>query len=261
MPGFVLAANLLREYQTNQPAVDYGFRILKSMEGMDPSKWSVVCDPIERKVHFRTDQSPEIKHFALDDFDFSNQAPVQSLDIDLKKAGDVALFFTDHTSDENRKQIERLLTSWWDPDDMPEGWTDMTTLISRFTSYYGPPVIQNTWDFAGTWKGKAVIANGDPSPDTNEWEINIHCEDGGVFGEITDSAGKLQKVTLDHFVLDGRQLSFTFRVPHFSTYRKQDIYFICKVESYLENGKMLGSFYLYRQRYGEPGRISLQKER
>ena len=259
VPRFVQVASLLREYRINQPPVDYAFRVLKQMWRAIPSKWSVVCDPIERKVHFRTDQSPEIKHIALDEFDFSNQAPVQILDIDFKNPGDVTPFFIDHTADENRRQIERLLTSWWDPDDMPEGWTDMTTLIDRFASYFGPPAMQNTWDFTGTWKGKAEIANGDPFPDTNEWEVKIRCEDGGVFGEITDSAGKLQKAALSHFVLDGRGLSFTFRVPHFSTYRKQDVYFICKVDSYLENGRMLGSFYLYRQRHGEPGRISLHK--
>ena len=261
VPGFVLAAKLLREYQTIQPAVDYGFRILKQMEGVDPSKWSVICAPLERKVYFRTDQSQELKHFALDELDFSNQAPVQSLDIDFKKGGDIAQYFTDHTADENRMQIERLLTSWWNPDDMPEGWIDMTTLINRFASYYGPPVIKNTWDFAGSWKGKAVIANGEPFPDKNDWQVVIRCEDGMVSGEITDSSGKLRRETLENFVLDGRRLSFTFLLPYFSTYRKQNIYFICKVDSYLENGKILGSFYLYRQRYGEPGRISLERQR
>ena len=143
---------------------------------------------------------------------------------------------------------------------MPKGWTDMTTLIDRFASYYGSPVIQNTWDFEGTWIGEAVIAHGEPFPGKTEWEVTIRCENGMVSGEITDSAGKLQKERLENFVLDGRKLSFTFRMPYFSTHRKQEIYFICKVDSYLENGKMLGSFYLYRQRYGEPGRISLQKQ-
>ena len=261
VPRFVQAARLLKEYQISQPAVDYAFRVLKQMWRTVPSKWSVVCDPLERKVYFRTDQSPEIKHFALDQLDFSNQAPFQSLDIDFNKAGDAAPYFTDHTADENHKEIERLLTSWWDPDDMPDGWTDMPTLINRFSSYYGTPVLKNPWDFEGTWKGTAVIADGDPFPDTNEWEITIRCKDGGVFGVITDSARKLQKEPLDHFVLNGRRLSFTFRLPYYSPYRKQDIYFVCKVDSYLENGRMKGSFYLFRQMYGEPGRISLQKRK
>jgi penicillin V acylase-like amidase (Ntn superfamily) len=254
VPRFVHAARLLRDYQTNQPAVDYAFRVLKQLWRSVPSNWSVVCDPVGRKVYFRTDQSKEMKHFALDELDLSNRAPVQILDIDFEKAGDVAQYFTDHTSEENRRQIKRLLTSWWDPNDMPKGWTDMNTLIDRFASYYGSPVIQDTWDFAGTWKGKAVIANGEPFPDENEWEVTIRCENGGVFGEITDSKGKLQKEPLDNFVLNGRRLFFTFRLPY-SSY-----YFTCKVDSYLENGKMLGSFYLYRQRYGEPGRISLEKQ-
>ncbi len=252
VPRFVHAAHLLREYQTTQPAVDYGFRILKQMEGVEQSKWSVICDPLEKKVYFRTDQSPEVKHFALDEFDFSNQTPVQSLDIHFKKAGVVFQSFNDHTTDENRKQIEKRLTSWWNLHDMPEGWTDMTTLINRFASYYRLPVIQNTWDFSGTWKGKAVIANGESFPEKTEWEVTIRCEEGMVSGEITDSSGYLKKETLENFALVDRMLSFTFR--------KRESYIICKVESYLENGNMLGTFFLYRMRYGEPGRICLQKE-
>lgn len=251
VPGFVLAANLIREYQTDQPAVDYGLRILKSMEGMEPSKWSVVCDPLEGKVYFRTDQSPNIKHFALNKLDFSNQTPVQSLNIDFKKARDVAPYFTDHTAKENRTEIERLLMSWWG-DDMPKGWIDMTTLIGRFASHYGSTVMEKSWDFAGTWRGKALIANGYPYPEKTELELSIRCKDGMVTGEIADSSGYLKKETLENFVLVDRDLSFTFR--------KKESYIICKVESYLENGRMLGTFHLYRMRYGEPGRIFLKKK-
>jgi hypothetical protein len=136
---------------------------------------------------------------------------------------------------------------------MPEGWTDMTTLINRFASYYGPPVIENTWDFAGTWIGEAVIANGEPFPGKTEWEVTIRCENGMVSGEITDSSGYLKKESLENFTLVERMLSFTFR--------KKESYIICKVESYLENDKMMGIFHLYRMRFGEPGRISLQKQR
>jgi choloylglycine hydrolase len=252
VPGFVLAARLLREYETSQPTVDYGFRILEEMGGADPSKWSVVCDPRENRVYFKTDQSPEIKHFSLDDFDLSNRTPLKSLDIDIGKTGDVAQSFTPLTADENRKQIEKRLTSWWNPDDMPEGWTDMSTLINRFASYYGSPAIQDIWDFQGTWKGTALIANGEPYPDQTDWEVAIRCEDGRVFGEITDSSGYLKEEALENFALVDGRLAFTFR--------KKESHTICQVESYLENGKMVGSFVLYRMRYGEPGRISLQKQ-
>jgi len=252
VPRFVLTASLLRKYKISKPAVDYSFRILKQMEGVEPSKWSVVCDPIERKVHFKTDQSPEIKHFALDEFDFSNQTSVKSLNIDFKKAGDATRSFTDHTTNENRKQIEKLLTSWWNPDDMPEGWVDMPTLINRFASHYGPPFMQNTWDFQGIWKGTALISNGEPYPDKTYWEVTIRCEDGRVSGEIIDTSGYLNKETLENFALVDRRLSFTFR--------KRESHIICKVESYLENDKMLGTYFLYKMRYGEPGRISLRKK-
>lgn len=251
VPGFVLAARLLREYSTGQPAVDYGFRILRQMEGIEPSRWSVICDPVGRRVCFRTDRSTDIKTISLDEVCFSNQTPVQRVDVDIDAGGNVTGLLDDLGAGENRALVEALLTSWWDPDDMPEGWTDMTTLIDRFASYYGSPVLDDTWEYAGVWKGSAVIADADPFPDETEWEVVIRCEDGMVGGDITDSSGYLESVPLDNFSLVDGVFCFTFR--------KEGQHVIGEVESHLEGGRMLGTFRLYRMRYEEPGRICLEK--
>jgi hypothetical protein len=210
-------------------------------------------------IYFRSNQRPEIKHFSMDKIDWSNRSPFRSLDIHTSETGDVFRFFKNLNSDINRKQIEKRLTGWWKPDNMPNGWVNMTTLINRFASYYGSPVMDGPWEFCGTWTGKAVISNGEPFPDTNTWTINVRSENGRISGEISDTSGKLKKAALDHFLLAERTLTFTFKVPF--TYDKKLYYRICRVESYLEQDRLKGRFFLYRSRYGEPGHINLQKQK
>ena len=90
VPRFVHAAKMLDDYELQRagPIVDYGLRILQTLE-RGGTQWSIVCDLKNRHVYFRTASAYNIRSFSLDAFDFSSDMPVKVLDINKGYIGDV----------------------------------------------------------------------------------------------------------------------------------------------------------------------------
>ena len=108
-PRFVRAACLLRDYDpTSQVSpVDYVFAILENLGG-SMTRRSYVVDLNSETVHFRTAFRPQIRHFTYADFDFSNNTPVQTLDLNTWDIGEVTGAFGDYTPELNL----RTARSW-----------------------------------------------------------------------------------------------------------------------------------------------------
>ncbi len=114
---FVRAAAAVKNYNSEVPSdvaiedaiiepVDYAFQTLESVAQGDATRWSIVYDIPEGRIHFRTLVGPDIKTVRLDDFDFGCESPVKVLDIHSEAAGSVSADFVDYTTAANRKLVE-----------------------------------------------------------------------------------------------------------------------------------------------------------
>ena len=104
---FVIAAERLKEYDLKESAapVDYAFATLDSVSN-DGTQWSIVYDPKNRRVHFRTRSNREIRRIDLDAFDYSCNSPVKVLDMLGGKTGDVSKAFVDYSYELNNGLIQ-----------------------------------------------------------------------------------------------------------------------------------------------------------
>jgi choloylglycine hydrolase len=120
---FTRAARMLESYnpKTSKSPVDYAFEILKSVSWRvdrewqgtpytSNTRWSIVYDQKNLRIHFRTHGNPEIRVIRLASFDFSCQTPVQTLDVTANLSGDVSGQFVDYTRQGNRDLIEKSFT-------------------------------------------------------------------------------------------------------------------------------------------------------
>jgi choloylglycine hydrolase len=151
---FVRAADLVSRYgpQESRPIIDYAFAILSSV-AQSSTQWTIVYDLTDRKVYFRTRQSPEIRHFRTDGLDLLCRTAPNILDVNVTAAGDVYELFQPYTRAANRDLIYTAYrgTDWLSntPDAVidalaalpesfpccrPKPWTDKTRILPPLQS-------------------------------------------------------------------------------------------------------------------------------
>jgi len=88
---FVVAADRARAFEpsTADAAVVYAFDTLEAVSG-ENTVWSLVFDPANSRVHFRTTRNPRIRSLDLAALDFSCRTPVRLLDVHADLSGDVS---------------------------------------------------------------------------------------------------------------------------------------------------------------------------
>ena len=120
---FIRAAKMVESYKPGAAAspLAYAFDILKGVSWSvdrdwqgtpytSNTRWSIVYDQKNLRIHFRTHGNPEIRVVDLNAFDFSCAIPVKMLDITAKLSGDVSKNFVDYTQQGNRDLIEKAFT-------------------------------------------------------------------------------------------------------------------------------------------------------
>lgn len=106
---FTKACALVQQYQkadVKKPIVDYSFDILNKVSQGSFTKWSIVYDVSNKKVHFKTDASKEVKSFDIDAFEFSCTANPLAININKNGAGNINNLFTGYENDVNRKMLK-----------------------------------------------------------------------------------------------------------------------------------------------------------
>ncbi|MCP4140304.1 MAG: hypothetical protein GY755_08455, partial [Chloroflexi bacterium] len=88
---FIQAAERIRKftYKTPETAVETAFDILREVTQTASTKWSIVFDIKNFAIHYRTFSNPNIRYLDTKSFDFSCKTPVQVLDINGAKLGDI----------------------------------------------------------------------------------------------------------------------------------------------------------------------------
>lgn len=130
-PRFRWAAAMLAESDPATPAVERAFAILKRLDLIGTTKWSVVCDLGALRLHVRTNKAGSVRWVDLGRLDFSCGAGARLLDIHRDLAGDVTTRFVPAT-DASSAEIVR---AFWSAADLGFAGNTMLKpkLITRLT--------------------------------------------------------------------------------------------------------------------------------
>jgi len=104
---FARAAHMLNSYEKskNKDIVEYAFSILESVDNEGWTQWSIVYDVTNRVVHFKTEDFPRLKKFAMADFDFDCKTQSKVIDMQTERMGDISGHFIAYSTEINRKLI------------------------------------------------------------------------------------------------------------------------------------------------------------
>ncbi len=101
---FVRASLAVRAYHSDVHGdpIPYAFNVLSSVAQGNRSKWNVVFDRKDMRLHFRTFREKAVKSLDLKKFDFSCRTPSKILDMNAAGlSGDVTAKFTDYSTKAN----------------------------------------------------------------------------------------------------------------------------------------------------------------
>lgn len=106
---FGRAATLLKNYQSgfNKDIVSYSFDVLANVAQGDYTKWSIVYDQTNLRVHFRTSANTQIKRVDFAKFDFSCATPVKVFNINAAQSDDVSQRFIKYSTSINRNLVQQ----------------------------------------------------------------------------------------------------------------------------------------------------------
>jgi len=106
---FAIACSMVTQYKTNnskKPAIDFAFETLDKVSQGDFTKWSIVYDIKNKKVHFKTSSYSQTKTVGFSSLDFTCSAKALSLDMNKDLKGDITASLQPY----NSKLNERIVT-------------------------------------------------------------------------------------------------------------------------------------------------------
>lgn len=104
---FAQACSMLNSFMAaGINALDYSFSILAKVSQGDYTKWSIVYDISEKKIHFITNKNKQRSTVAVADFDFSCRVPSKAIDVNETKSGDGSKSFMNLSFAMNKKLVE-----------------------------------------------------------------------------------------------------------------------------------------------------------
>ena len=89
---FAKACGMVKQFNEtniNMPVTDFAFSILDKVAQPGYTKWSIIYDISNKKVHFKTAGFSSIKNFTFDAFDFACNKPPQIFNMNQEITGDI----------------------------------------------------------------------------------------------------------------------------------------------------------------------------
>ena len=101
---FVCVADRVKEYQSGSDTsiVRYAFDTLASVSQGDATKWMIVYDPRNMKIHYQTCMCRKTRTIHLSDCDFDSRTSVQVISINTAHTGSLNPHFYHYDTDLNR---------------------------------------------------------------------------------------------------------------------------------------------------------------
>lgn len=90
---FVKACNMLQHFNSaanNMPLTDFAFSILDKVAQGSFTKWSIVYDISNKKIHYKTEDNKNVKTMRFAAFDFSCSHPAKMFHMNQEGRGDVS---------------------------------------------------------------------------------------------------------------------------------------------------------------------------
>lgn len=107
---FAQTCNKVKNYQQstiNRPMVDYSFDILDQVAQGTHTKWSIVYDITNKKIHFKTLDYSSVKQVDFAGFNFSCATTSKAWDMNQAGKGNVTSQFGDFSLEINKKIVNR----------------------------------------------------------------------------------------------------------------------------------------------------------
>jgi penicillin V acylase-like amidase (Ntn superfamily) len=106
---FIKAAKVLEDRQAKRPKSDiaHALQILRRVSQGGCTRWSMVFDTRNQKIHFRTKDLPDRRYVDLTTFDFSCGTAMKMLDVNSALKGDVSAEFEEYSSKVNLEYMDR----------------------------------------------------------------------------------------------------------------------------------------------------------
>ena len=105
---FVRACQMIKQYKSGRaaaPLIDHSFDILQSLSQGDYTRWSIVYDITNRRIHFRTNSARQIKSVAFSAFDLSCTTAPLYFDMNTQAKGEVSGSFAKLSPELNQKTL------------------------------------------------------------------------------------------------------------------------------------------------------------
>lgn len=101
---------MVTQYQqtdVKKPLVDYSFNILNKVSSGSYTKWSIVYDISNGRIHFKTLGNKQVRSFDLKTFNYACNATPMSFDINSALNGDINKKFSTYSPDVNNKMLNK----------------------------------------------------------------------------------------------------------------------------------------------------------
>ena len=132
---FVLAADRVTGFaaDSTESAVEYAFETLAEVASEEYTQWSIVFDPENSQLHFRSITNPEIQFLSFDDLDFSCSTPTLMLPVFTEGlSGDISDDLFDYDHDLSLGATLRFLEQYDRVDVPPEMVEMLVAHLERF---------------------------------------------------------------------------------------------------------------------------------
>lgn len=106
---FTTAAQMINDYKSNQPIINYSFSILNKV-ALNGS-WSIVYDIKNMKIHFKTESNQTIRIIDINSFDFDCKKESMIYDLKLPDSGNIDNLFIPFDSKTNKLKMQDAVES------------------------------------------------------------------------------------------------------------------------------------------------------
>jgi len=149
-PSIARFVHLYRQYPglTNRDInADTGFELLQSVnqtpaenssypwnDGSKPdtkTAWSIVFNPSEKSILFKTHENDSVREIRLSDFNFNKEAEYRVMNINDGVKGNAAGFFKPYSIEYNREIIKQTAKTFPMPEPMQDGLANMVDSLYR----------------------------------------------------------------------------------------------------------------------------------
>jgi choloylglycine hydrolase len=105
---FVYISHMIQKYNRDKSPdiIKYGFNILSNVAMGDYTKWSIIYDVKNLRIHFKTLDNKKTKYIKLTSLDFSCETPVKTVDINIKSSGNINSKLINYTNRINKQLIK-----------------------------------------------------------------------------------------------------------------------------------------------------------